>query len=107
MAQIDSSVLLPNDRVEQMALDGDLTQLHRGDRYAEEGDTFDVDGTRFVVTSVDERTLGDLTDADARAEGSADLDAYRRRLEAVHDSFEWDDDAPVVRHRFERRADES
>jgi hypothetical protein len=107
MAHIDADVLLPNDRVAQMALAGDLTQLHRGDRYADEGDTFDVEGTRFVVTAVDERTLGDLTDADARAEGSADLAAYRRRLEAVHDSFEWDDDAPVVRHRFEKRAAES
>jgi hypothetical protein len=105
MAHIDAGVLLPNERVERMAVGGDLTQLHRGDRYADEGDTFDVDGVRFVVTSVDERTLGDLTDADARAEGSEDLAAYRRRLEAVHDSFEWDDGARVVRHRFERRDD--
>ncbi|WP_380678886.1 ASCH domain-containing protein [Salinigranum sp. GCM10025319] len=103
MAHIDAGDLLPNERVERMAVDGDLTQLHRGDRYADEGDSFEIDGVRFVVTSVDERTLGDLTDADARAEGSADLAAYRRRLEAVHDSFEWDDDSPVVRHRFERR----
>jgi hypothetical protein len=105
MAHIDASVLLPNERVERMALDGDLTQLHRGDRYADEGDTFEVDGVRFVVTDVTERTLGDLTDADARAEGSDDLDAYRRRLEAVHDSFEWDDESPVVRHRFARQDD--
>jgi hypothetical protein len=106
MATIDASDLLPNERVEQMALSGALTQLHRGDRYADEGDTFEIDGVTFVVTGVDDRTLGDLTDADARAEGSEDLTAYRRRLEAVHDSFEWDDDAPVVRHRFERRTDE-
>ena len=103
MAHIEAETLLPNDRVAQMALSGDLTQLHRGHRYASEGDTFEVEGTEFVVTSVDERTLGDLTDEDARAEGSADLDAYRQRLNAVHDSFEWDDDATVVRHRFERR----
>jgi hypothetical protein len=106
MATIDASTLLPNERVEQMALSGDLTQLHRGDRYAAEGDTFTIDDVTFVVTEVDERTLGDLTDADARAEGSEDLAAYRRRLEAVHDSFEWDDDSPVVRHRFERRDEE-
>jgi uncharacterized protein (DUF885 family) len=103
MATIDSETLLPNDRVERMALAGEVTQLHRGNRYADEGDTFEIDGVGFVVTGVEERTLGDLTDADARAEGSEDLDAYRRRLEAVHESFEWDDDAPVVRHRFERR----
>jgi hypothetical protein len=102
MATIEAGDLLPNERVEQMALEGKLTQLHRGNQYAEEGDTFEIDGVPFVVTAVDERTLGELTDADARAEGSDDLAAYRQRLEAVHDSFEWDDDAPVVRHRFER-----
>jgi hypothetical protein len=56
MAHIDAGVLLPNERVERMALDGDLTQLHRGEQYADEGDTFEVDGVRIVVTAVEERT---------------------------------------------------
>ena len=103
MTQIDAGTLLPNGRVRERTLDGEMTQLHRGHRYADEGDTFTVDGTAFEVTAVEERTLGDLTDADARAEGSADLDAYRARLERVHDEFEWDDDATVVRHAFARR----
>jgi uncharacterized protein YhfF len=102
MAHIDASDLLPNEHVQQMAAEGRVTQLHRGHAYAEEGDTFDVDGQRFVVTDVTHRTLGDLTDEDARHEGSDDLDAYRERLERVHDEFAWDDDSEVVRHRFER-----
>ncbi|WP_424001132.1 ASCH domain-containing protein [Haloarcula salina] len=101
MAQIDAGELLPNDRVQQLAAEGRVTQLHRGHQYAEEGDTFEIDGTAFEVTDVTHRTLGDLTDEDARREGSADLDAYRERLERVHGSFEWDDDSEVVRHRFE------
>jgi Ran GTPase-activating protein (RanGAP) involved in mRNA processing and transport len=104
MARIDSTTLLPNDHVEQLALDGDITQIHRGNPYAEEGDTFDIDGTTFEVVEVSHRTLGDLTDEDARAEGSEDLDAYKKRLEHAHsDGFEWNDDADVVKHRFERR----
>lgn len=107
MARIDAETLLPTDRMREAALAGDVTQIHRGNPYAETGDTFAVDGATFEVTSVDRRTLGDLTDEDARAEGAADLDAYRRRLERAHaDGFEWDDDSPVVRHRFERVADE-
>ncbi|WP_254537207.1 ASCH domain-containing protein [Halomarina litorea] len=103
MAELDADTLLPNDHVKQLALDGDITQIHRGNPYAEVGDTFAVDGTTFEVTDVTHRTLGDLTDEDARAEGSEDLDAYRKRLEHAHsDGFEWDDDADVVRHRFER-----
>jgi hypothetical protein len=101
MATIDADTLLPNDHVKQLAVDGEITQIHRGNPYAEAGDTFDVDGTTFEVTDVTHRTLGDLTDEDARAEGSEDLDAYRRRLEHAHsDGFEWDDSADVVRHRF-------
>ncbi|WP_435125101.1 ASCH domain-containing protein [Halobaculum sp. D14] len=103
MAHIDAADLLPNEHLRDRVAAGDVTQLHRGHRYADEGDTFDVDGERFEVVDITRRTLGDLTDEDARAEGSADLDAYRERLARVHDDFEWDDDSPVVRHVFERR----
>ena len=106
MADVDAGALLPNDRVRQMALSGEVTQIHRGgsERYAEPGDTFDIEGTTFEVTDVDERTLGDLTDDDARREGSASLEAYRERMERVHPGdFEWDDTSEVVRYRFEKR----
>jgi hypothetical protein len=107
MAEIDAGALLPNDRVQSMVLDGEVTQIHRGgsERYAEPGDTFEVDGTAFEVTSVDERTLGDMSDADARREGSESLEAYRERMVRVHGgNFEWDDSSEVVRYRFEREA---
>ncbi|MFC6785974.1 ASCH domain-containing protein [Halobaculum halobium] len=103
MAHIEASEILPNDHVQQLAGDGAVTQLHRGHAYAEEGDTFEIDGTTFEVTAVDRRTLGDLTDEDARAEGSEDLAAYKDRLARVHDEFEWDDDSEVVKHAFEPR----
>ncbi|WP_255197923.1 ASCH domain-containing protein [Halorarius litoreus] len=106
MADIDADALLPNDRVKQAVLAGDITQLTRGasNRYAEEGDTFDLDGEPFVVTSVEHRTLGDFTDADAQREGSESLDAYKARMERVHPGdFEWDDSDEVLTYRFERR----
>ncbi|WP_227352750.1 ASCH domain-containing protein [Haladaptatus salinisoli] len=102
MAHIDASTVLPAERIRRAVASGRVSQLHRGDRYADEGDTFDVDGETFEVVEVTERKLGDLTDEDARAEGSEDLDAYRERLNRVHEHFEWNDDATVYRHRFER-----
>jgi hypothetical protein len=105
MSEIDAGALLPNDRVKQSVLDGDVTQLTRGasNRYASEGDTFELEGETFEVTSVERRTLGDFTDADARREGSESLEAYRRRMERVHPGdFEWDDSDEVVTYRFER-----
>ncbi|WP_226039986.1 ASCH domain-containing protein [Natrinema sp. DC36] len=103
MSEREPGDLLPSDRMQRQALEGEVTQIHRGHQYAEEGDTFTIDGTAFDVTAVRERTLGDLTDEDAQAEGMEDLEAYERLLERAHDDFEWDDDSEVVLHRFERR----
>jgi len=102
MAAIDADTLLPNGHVKQLVADGEMTQLTRGQPYADEGDHFEIEGDTYEVTSVEEMTLGDMTDADAQREGSADLDAYKKRLVRAHgDDFEWNDDADVVRHRFE------
>ncbi len=86
----------------QQALEGEVTQIHRGQAYASEGDTFEIDGVTFEIVDVTERKLGDMTDEDARAEGARDLDHYKEILEMSHDDFEWDDDSRIVRHRFER-----
>jgi len=102
MAEIEPETLLPSDRMMAQAVDGEVTQIHRGQQYADEGDTFEIDGTQFAVVEVGERTLGEMTDADARAEGARDLDHYREILERAHEHFEWDDEADIVRHRFER-----
>lgn len=102
MTEISPDTLLPSERMRQQALDGEVTQITRGQGYAEAGDTFEIDGSAFEVVAVEDRTLGDLTDADARAEGARDLDHYREILAHAHDHFEWDDSSDVVSHRFER-----
>jgi hypothetical protein len=104
MSEIDPGSLFPNDRTIQAVAAGEMTQIHRGKQYADEGDWFEIDGDRFEVVDVTERTLGDVTDEDARREGSPDLDAYRRRMKRAHGGdFEWNEDADVVRHRVEPR----
>jgi len=100
MTTIDAAELLPAERIRQSVLDGDVTQLHRGDKHASEGDQFEIDGTMFEVTTVETERLGELTDADARAEGSPNLEAYKKRIEQTHNT-EWDDDTEVVLHEFE------
>ena len=101
MSEIDPDTLLPSPRMRDQACEGEVTQVHRGDRYAAEGDTFSIDGETFEVVAVRERTLGDMTDEDARREGARDLDHYQEILRRAHDNFEWDDDSDVVLHRFD------
>ncbi len=103
MSEIEPDELLPSERMRDQAFEGTVTQIHRGHQYADSGDTFAIDGTTFEITEVTERTLGDLTDEDARAEGLEDLEAYRSMLEHAHDHFEWDEESDVVRHEFEKR----
>ncbi|ADQ68762.1 ASCH domain-containing protein [Halogeometricum borinquense] len=106
MSNIDADDLLPNERVQQAVVNGDITQLTRGasNRYAEEGDAFDIDGETFTITSVEHRTLGDFTDEDAKREGSESLDAYKQRMKRVHPGdFEWDESSEVLTYRFERQ----
>ncbi len=102
MTELEASELLPSEQMRAQALAGEVTQIHRGHQYAAVGDQFAVDGTLFEITDITERTLGDLTDADAQAEGVADLAAYKQLLERAHENFEWNDDSEVVRHQFDR-----
>jgi len=104
MAEIGPEDIFPNSRTLDAVAAGQMSQIHRGQQYAEEGDTFELEGDTFEVVDVTERKLGDMTDEDARREGSDDLDSYKERMVRAHGgNFEWDDDANVVRHRVERR----
>lgn len=103
MAEIDPETLFPTNRMIEAVQAGEVTQIHRGQQYANEGDWFEIADDRFEVSEVTERTLGDITDEDARKEGSRDLEAYKERMNKAHGgNFEWDDDSDVVRHRVER-----
>jgi len=103
MAEIDPETVFPNSRTIEAVAEGRMSQIHRGQQYAEEGDRFEIDGETFEVVDVTERKLGDMTDEDARREGSPDLEAYKERMIKAHGgNFEWDGDADVVRHRVER-----
>lgn len=101
MTSIAADELLPAERIRRAVLAGDVTQLHRGDKHASVGDRFEIDDVAFEVTAVREERLGDLTDEDAQAEGSPNLNAYKERIERTHD-VTWDDEDTVVLHRFER-----
>lgn len=103
MDTVDAADLLPAERIRQAVLDGDVTQLHRDDQHASEGDVFAITGMAFEVVEGRTERLGDLTDEDARAEGSPDLEAYKRRIERTH-VIDWDDSDTAVLHRFERRS---
>jgi len=61
-----------------------------------------LDNVLFACTGLSRERLGDMRDADAKAEGYSGLDAYRDLILRMHKGMQWDDDALVWVHRFTR-----
>ncbi len=98
----DVSRLLTHPRLVAAALAGEKTQQRRDGLYAYPDETFELDGVRFIVTAVERRRLGDMTDADARAEGYADLESYKQVILRMHAGMSWNEDGMVWVHTFKR-----
>ena len=101
--EIDS--LVTHAKLIEAALAGRKTQQRRNGVYAYPGESFELEGTKFQVTVLRRQTLGDMTDADAQAEGYPSLDMYRDLILRMHKGMEWNGTAQVWVHEFERCTD--
>lgn len=97
---IDS--LVTHAKLVEAALAGRKTQQRRNGVYAYPGETFELEGTRFVVKDLRRETLSDMGDAEARAEGYPNMEMYRDLILRMHKGMEWDPTSKVWVHEFER-----
>lgn len=81
-------------------LAGTKTEQRRDGVYAYPDESFELEGRRFRVTSLTHDRLGDMSDADARAEGFEDLEQYRALILRMHRGMEWNPEHRVWVHRF-------
>ncbi len=72
----DIDRLVRHPKLVAAALSGQKTQQRRDGLYAYPGETFVLEGVEFLVTGVDRQRIGDMTDADAQAEGYPNLAMY-------------------------------
>jgi hypothetical protein len=84
---------------------GMKTQQRRDGVYGLPGETFDLDDMTFVVTDLQRQRLGDMTDADARAEGYPSLDMYKDIILKMHAGMTWEADSLVWVHSFSVKVD--
>jgi hypothetical protein len=84
------------------AIAGAKTQQRRDGLYAYPDETFELEGVTFVVTSVEHKRLGDMTDADAQAEGYPNLEMYKQIILKMHANMTWNEDGLVWVHTFKR-----
>jgi hypothetical protein len=92
--------LVTHEKLVQATLAGRKTQQRRNGVYGYPDQTFELEGTIFVVTDLFQQKLGDMTDADALAEGYPNLDVYRDLILKMHGGMQWDDEASAWVHCF-------
>ncbi len=98
--------LVRHPKLVAAALSGQKTQQRRDGLYAYPNEGFVLDGVDFVVTAVERRRIGDMTDADAQAEGYPNLDVYKNMILSMHANMTWNDDGLVWVHHFKRQQPE-
>jgi len=94
--------LVRHPKLVEAALSGEKTQQRRDGVYAYPGETFELDGIGFTVTSLERQKLGEMTDEDANAEGYPSLDMYKGLILKMHAGMTWENNDLVWVHSFKR-----
>jgi hypothetical protein len=84
----------------QRVLTGEKTATRRNGRYADPGELMELQGRKFEVHSVYQQNLGDISDEQAKAEGFADLNAYKEYILSMHKGMPWIPTMKVWVHEF-------
>ena len=94
--------LVRHPKLVEAALSGKKTQQRRDGVYAYPDETFELDGIKFIVTSLERQKLGEMSDEDANAEGYPSLDMYKGLILKMHAGMIWNNDDQVWVHSFKR-----
>ena len=97
--------LIRHPKLVAAALAGEKTQQRRDGLYAYPGEKFFLESTEFLVTSVERQRIGDMSEADAHAEGYADLSSYKTIILSMHQNMNWNQEGWVWVHSFQRISD--
>ena len=96
--------LITHPKLVEASLAGKKTEQRRDGIYAYPGETFELENTQFTVTGLEQKTLGDITDADAQAEGYPSMEMYKGLILRMHAGMEWNPEHKVWVHTFEKSA---
>lgn len=98
--KFDITQLVTNQQNIDKIKAGEKTAIRRNDRYADTGETIDIDGKSFAISKVYQQKLGDMTDEHAKQEGFSNLEEYKESLTSIHRGAVWDPDMTIWVHEF-------
>jgi hypothetical protein len=92
--------LVRHPKLVEATLAGRKTQQRRNGVYGYPEETFVLEGVTFKITGLNQQRLGDMTDADAQAEGYPSIAMYKDLILKMHAGMDWNEDAQVWVHSF-------
>jgi hypothetical protein len=95
---IERLVTVENDV--KLVLSGNKQVTRRNGRYADPGEIMELRGQSFEVYKVYQQAIGEMTDADAKAEGYTDIETYKQYILSMHKGMPWIPHAKVWVHEF-------
>jgi N4-acetylcytidine amidohydrolase len=84
----------------KLVLNGEKRVTRRNGRYADPGEIMELGGQSYEVYKVYQQPIGEMTDADAKAEGYTDIDTYKNYILSMHKGMPWIPQAKVWVHEF-------
>ncbi len=94
--------LVKHPKLVSAALKGSKTQQRRDGVYGYPGDTFKLENIKFAITELKRQSLGEMTDADAIAEGYPSLEIYKNLILSMHEGMTWNNEDKVWVHCFKK-----
>jgi len=99
----DIDRLVRHPKLVAAALEGKKTEQRRDGVYAYPNEVFELGGIPFIVTDLKRQKIGDMTEADAQAEGFTSLDMYQSLILNMHKGMSWNGESQVWVHCFKRK----
>lgn len=94
--------LVRHKKLVEAAIAGKKTEQRRDGIYGYPGERFVLEHHTFEIVGLTHDRLGDMSEADAHAEGYETLGDYRDLILRMHKGMEWDVEHKVWVHRFHR-----
>lgn len=101
--KFDIQDLVTRENDIEKIINGNKTSVRRNDRYADPGDTLELQGHTFEVSHVYPQKLKDVTEENAKQEGYQNLEEYKKTLTSIHHGAVWEPEAIVWVHELKAK----
>src|SRR5699024_7003998 len=98
--KMDIRLMITREDMIEKVTTGEKTAIQRQQRFADVGDTFELEGSMYKITDVYQQQLGDVNNQDAQNEGFDNLEAYKESITYIHEGAVWVPKLTVCAHKF-------